>query len=317
MNLLAQNLTQPPVLFFLLGAGAALVKSDLKPAGMSLLVMYLLAAIGLHGGVELSRAGMKVEALGMLAAALFGAVVLPFAAYSILRKFLERSTAAATAAAYGSVSAVTFLAAAAFLKSIDWPTGGYMVAALALMEWPAILAGVFLASSGPSSVNGGMRDAMKKCLTCGSVVVLVGSLVIGYVCGDAGWSKISPLFYTPFAGALCLFLLGLGVEAGRSIGTLRSVGFKLAAFAILFPLASSLLALGLGYVLGGSKGDVLLLMTLFASASYIAVPAAMRLALPEADSAVYLTSALGMTFPFNVLVGIPLYALLVKFLLPA
>lgn len=317
MNLLAQNLTQPPVLFFLLGAGAALAKSDLKPAGMSFLVLYLLAAIGLRGGVELSHAGITAETFRLMAAALGGAIVLPFAAFGVLRRFLDRPTAAATAAAYGSVSAVTFLAAVELLKFIDWPFGGHMVAALALMEWPAILVGVLLAGSGSALAAGGMSAVLKKGFTCGSVVVLVGSLLIGYAAKDAGWAKISPFFQTPFAGALCLFLLGLGIEAGRSLGTLRFVGLKLAAFAILFPIATALLALGLGGVIGAGRGDVLLLMTLYASASYIAVPAAMRLALPEADPAVYLTGALAITFPFNVLIGIPVYALLVRFFIPS
>lgn len=312
MELMLQNLTQPPVLFFALGLVAALVKSDLEPVGMKLLVVYLLVAIGLRGGVELSHGGMAAGAGGLLVAATICAFVAPLAAFVFLRRFLEPATAAATAAAYGSVSAVTFLAADTFADSLGWASGGYMVAALALMEWPAILVGVYLAGRWRQSGAVG-SSIWKKCLTCGSVMALLGALGIGLLTGEAGWSKVSPFFHTPFSGVLCLFLLGLGIDAGRSLGGLRSAGWKLPAFAISFPLVMACAGVGVSWVLNAQAGDALLFTTLFASASYIAVPAAMRLSLPEADPGVYLTAALAVTFPFNILCGIPLYSQVIEF----
>lgn len=307
MDLLLLNLLQAPVLFFVIGLIAAFVKSDLEIPGMKAIGIYLLAAIGLHGGLAIGKSGFTIESSRVYLAATGLAILTPFVAYWFLRQFLPRVTAAATAAAYGSVSAVTFMAASAFLESAGLSYGGHMIAALALMEWPAIVVGLLLARRRQ------VKDAWQS-LNCGSVLVLIGALLVGLIISGKEWGRVQPFFHELFPGILCLFLLGLGVDAGRRVHDLKTVGWRLLVFGISFPIAMALTALGIAKMLQLSPGDALLLMVLSASASYIAVPAAMKVSLPEADSTVYLTAAIAITFPFNIVLGIPAYAALIKFI---
>lgn len=312
-DLILVNLLNPPVLFFFLGLIAVWLKSDLEvpqplPKFFSL---YLLLAIGFKGGVELRHNGLHAEALTALGAALALSVLVPLLAWPVLRRRLDNANAAAIAATYGSVSAVTFIAAISFLEQLQVAHGGYMVAALALMEFPAILVGVALYNRAQRGDQPAAADSWGKLLheavANGSVLLLVGSLVIGALTGESGGQALKPYTTDIFRGMLCLFLLDMGIVSGRRLGQLRTLGAFPVAFALGMPLAGAVLALGLAALLGLSAGDAFLLTVLAASASYIAVPAAMRNAIPEASPGVYVTLALAVTFPFNIVVGLPLY----------
>ena len=295
---LAANLLNPVVLFFILGLVAVWLRSDLdmpQPAPR-VLALYLLLAIGFRGGVELHRTGITPDVFGTLLASLALAVAVPLYAFSWLRRRVDVANAAALAAAYGSVSAVTFATAASFLGSLGVPYGGHMVAALALMESPAIIVGVLLAR------HYGERDAtgattpllphLREALCNGSVLVILGSLAIGLLTGERGERLLKPFTTDLFQGVLCLFL-------GK--------GRWLVGFGLLVPLLNAALALAIAHALAMSPGNAFLFCVLAASASYIAVPAAMRLAVPQADPGLYLTAAIALTFPFNVTLGLPLY----------
>ncbi len=340
--LLVENLRTPAILFFGLGVFAAIMKSDLTlPQPIpKLLSIYLLMAIGLHGGVELMRSDLDLSIVMILVASVVLAAVVPIWSYAILRLKLDVANAAAMAATYGSISAVTFITAANFLDTLHQTTGnsayvpgGYMVAAMALMESPAIVVGVLLAryfgtSSGsadnPANVPlpaAGDRDGdgkidwaelFREAFLNGAVVVLVGSLLIGIAISDKGWESIQPFAYTPFKGVLCLFLLDMGLVAARRLGDLKTCGPSLIAFAILSAPLHAVLGIGVAWLLGVDQGDALLLAVLSGSASYIAVPAAMRLAVPEANPGLYVTMSLAVTFPFNITVGIPLYLAIIE-----
>lgn len=310
-DLIASNLLNPPVLFFLLGILAALVKSDLElPAPIpKVLSLYLLLALGFKGGVALreNNGGLVLPALG---AALLMALAVPLYAFPILRRRLSLPDAAAVAATYGSVSAVTFVTATAFLQRLGEPQGGYMTAALALMESPAIVAGVLLARLGQRNGNdarGQFKVLFHEAMFNGSVLLLVGSLAIGYVVGKANGESLKPFTESLFPGLLSLFLLDMGLVVGRRLGDLRRIGAFLIAFAFGLPLVNAALGMGIARMIGLPVGDALLFVVLCASASYIAVPAAMRQVLPQANPALYVTMALALTFPFNVVLGIPLY----------
>lgn len=311
MDLILINLLQAPILFFVVGIIAAALKSDLEIPGMKGIGIYLLAAIGLHGGVALASTGVTRETSSVLVAAMVLALSTPLVAYWFLKQFLAKITAAATAAAYGSVSAVTFMAACAFLDRTEQDYSGHMIAALALMEWPAIVIGLWLARRGHKQDK---STSLLSSLSCGSVIVLIAGLLIGISMGDKEWSRMQPFFHELFPGVLCLFLLGLGIEVGKRVPELKKVGWRLLVFGLSFPIVLSIAALAVAQFLDLSRGDALLLMVLSASASYIAVPAAMKVSLPEADSSVYLTAALAITFPFNIVLGIPSYAFLTKFI---
>jgi uncharacterized protein len=312
---LAANLLSPPILFFLLGLAATLVRSDLEipPQVSKALSLFLLASIGFKGGVSLSESGLGSDVVATLLAAMAASVIVPVWTFFALRARLGATDAAAVAATYGSVSAVTFITASAFLTSRDITFSGHMVAAMALMESPAIVIGVLLArrfnpaSGGHVNWNHLGRDAFLN----GSVFLLLGSLFIGYVCGPERGTTFMPFITSLFPGLLVFFLLDMGIVAGRRLGDLRAVGPSAVGFALLAPLINSALGLGLSSLLGLSHGDALLLTVLCASASYIAVPAALRIALPEANPSLYVTLSLAVTFPLNIIIGIPLYDLAV------
>lgn len=308
------NLLSPPVLCFFLGLLAVFARSDLElPAPLpKVLALVLLFAIGLKGGVALSTSGLQADVLLIMTAALGAAVVVPLWSFFALRRKLGASDAAALAATYGSVSAVTFMAAAGLLTSRGIPYSGHMVAALALMESPAIIIGVILArrfarSGGTAPLRLDWSHLGKEAFLNGSVFLLLGSLIIGFVCGPGRSASVLTFVQMVFPGLLTLFLLDLGLVAGRRLADVRSAGGVTVAFAFVAPLINAGLGLGLAVLLGLERGDALLLVVLCASASYIAVPAALRTALPEANPSLYVTLSLAVTFPFNLIIGIPLY----------
>ncbi|MCS6772963.1 MAG: sodium-dependent bicarbonate transport family permease [Anaerolineae bacterium] len=309
-DVVLSNLLNPPVLFFLLGVLAALARSDLElpPPIPKALSLYLLMAIGFKGGVALRINGGE-GALMVLAAALLVSVAMPLYIFPLARLRLSAADAAAVAATYGSVSAVTFVTATAFLQRLNLPQGGYMVAALALMESPAIAVGVLLArlaqrGQGEGITLGGL---LHEALFNGSVFLLVGSLVIGYLVGASGGEALKPFTETLFPGLLSLFLLDMGLVVGRRLQTLRQLGIYPILGGLVLPPVNAVVGLLVARTLGLGIGDALLFVVLCASASYIAVPAAMRQALPQANPALYVTMALALTFPVNIILGIPLY----------
>ncbi len=322
VSLILANLLSAPILFFFLGALAVALRSDLEvPQPIpKLLSLYLLLSIGFKGGVELRESGDDGGALTALLAAIVMSIVVPLYAFAFLRRRLDANNAAALAAAYGSVSAVTFITASAFLRRIGVPFGGYMVACLALMESPAIIVGVALARMQRDAAGGQARIAwdefLREALFNGSVLVLVGSLIIGAITGSAGKEALYPFINEIFTGALCLFLLDMGLVSARRVGPLLAMGAFPLAFAVLFPLLNAALGLGVARLVGLSAGDAILFVVLCASASYIAVPAAIRLVLPEANPGLYVSMPLAFTFPFNVTLGIPLYTTAVNLLWP-
>lgn len=314
-SLILSNLLNPPILFFLLGITATLLGSDLdipQPITRAL-SLYLLFSIGMHGGVELHRSGFHPSVLLPVAMGVAAGVLIPLAAFHFLRRRLGVEDAAAIAATYGSISAVTFITAVNFLEVQGVRFGGHMVAVMALMESPAILVAVFLARRYGVSANGDgagdlpLGSLLREAVLNGPVFLLLGSLLVGLLTGEQGWNAVAPFAYTPFRGVLTLFLLDMGIIAARRLDALRASGSFLAAFAVGFPLVNAALAIALSALAGLPEGDALLLTVLFASASYIAVPAAVRVALPGANPSLYLPMSLALTFPLNIAVGIPLY----------
>ncbi len=308
------NLLSPAVLFFVLGVIASLTKSDLKfPEPLYVgMTIYLLVAIGFKGGVAISVAGLDKVWLPALAAIVLGALI-PLWTYPLLRfgGKLSGVDSAAIAAHYGSVSAVTFIAATNYLKAIEQPYESYATAFLAVMESPAILVGVVLGKLAIEKRDGGsdisLRTAMHEALFGRSIFLLVGALVVGALCGEPGMKKVEAFFVTPFQGVLALFLLEMGIVAGKRVGDLRKVGLFLLGFGIIVPLVNGALGVLLGKLTGLELGGATLMGVLAASASYIAAPAAIRISLPDANPGLYLTAALAITFPFNITIGIPIY----------
>jgi hypothetical protein len=308
------NLLSPAILFFVLGIFAAVSKSDLKiPESLyTTLTIYLLIAIGFKGGVAINAAGIGVVWLPALAAMVLGALI-PLWTYPVLRRVGKFSIAdaGAVAAHYGSVSAVTFIAATNFLKSINQPYESYASAFLAVMESPAIIVGVMLgkgAFGGKFSIgDAGIRHALRDAVLGKGVLLLIGSMLIGSVSGKNGMTMVEGFLVTPFQGVLALFLLEMGMVAGRRLGDLKKVGVFLLIFGITAPLIHGTLGVLVGTWVGLSIGGTTLLGVLAASASYIAAPAAVRLSLPEANPTYSLTAALAITFPFNITVGVPLF----------
>ena len=310
-NLIVSNILNPPVLFFFLGMTAVLVKSDLEipPPIPKLFSLYLLLAIGFKGGVELTKSGINQQVILTILAAVVMACVVPLYTFFILRIKLDTYDSAAIAATYGSISAVTFITASAFLTELGMPFDGFMVAALALMESPAIIVGLIL-------VNFFARDekrefvwseVLRDAFLNSSVFLLVGSLIIGVLTGEHGWEVLSPFTQQMFYGVLTFFLLDMGLVAARRIKDLQKTGVFLISFAILIPIFNAGVGLLIARAINMSQGNALLFAVLCASASYIAVPAAMRLTVPEANPSLYVSTALAVTFPFNIIVGIPLY----------
>ena len=312
LQLILDNLLQPPILFFALGMVAVSVKSNLEiPEPLTkLFSLYLLLAIGFKGGVKLAAGGFHLESLAAVAAGLLLASLVPLYSFFIMRRRIDVATAAAISATYGSVSAVTFLTTMTFLTRLDLPFGGHMVAVMALMELPAIILGVMLYRRFvPQLENAAVRkrELVHESLTNSSVFLLLGSMVIGLLSGSRGWEAMSPFTDSLFQGMLCFFLLDLGILAARRLQDLFDAGAFLIGSAIVLPVCNGLLGLTTARLFGLVAGDAILLAILAGSASYIAVPAAMRQAIPEAKHATYVAMALALTFPFNIALGIPLY----------
>ncbi len=315
------SLLSPMVLAFVLGITAARIKSDLKfPESLyQSLTMFLLIAIGIKGGYKLSLATFS-EVIGPASVAVGLCCTIPLWTYWFMRKLgkFDPFNAAALAAHYGSVSAVTFSAALAYLETIGVSFEGFMPSMLAIMEVPAILIGVSLArmnsqtnlqGNGPS-----LKEIGRELIAGKSSILLLGFLAIGFVGGKTGWEQVSPLFDLPFKGVLTLFLLEAGLVAGRKLSDLRKSGWVLISFGMVFPIIHAVIGIYLGHLVGLSLGGSMILGTLAASASYIAAPAACRVALPEANPSLYLTAALAITFPFNIIIGLPLYYDLAKWI---
>ncbi len=305
-----QTFTSPVVLFFVLGLFAAFARSDLAipealAKGMSL---YLMAAIGLKGGVAVSKSGLDSTIGLALLAGIAASFLMPLIAFAVLKGFgkLDRLNSGAVAAHYGSVSVVTFVTAVEIYEAQSMPPGGFMVAVMAAMETPAILTGLLLARSAASGEKRPAGEMLHEVFFNASVVLLLGAFAIGAVSGASGFEDVSPFFEAGFKGVLCLFLLDMGLIAARRIMDAKSLTWRLAVIAIAIPLLNGAIGTFAGAAIGLDVGSTAALGVLCGSASYIAVPAAMRLALPEADAGIYLTMSLSITFPFNILVNIGL-----------
>ena len=318
LTLAGANLLTPMILCFALGLAAALARSELTvpEAAAKAMSLYLLFSIGFKGGVAVADHGAGPDLLAALVAGVVLSSGLPFVAFVLLAAMTRLSALdrAAVAAHYGSISIVTFVTATSVLTEAGIASEGYMVAVAAAMEAPAIVSALWLASR---TGTGARMDAAlwREILLNGSIVLLVGSFVIGMVTGADGMARIESFIVAPFQGVLCLFLLDMGLVAGRGLRGVRGVlGPGALLFGMVMPVAGASAGLAVGLLLGLSAGGVALMMVLAASASYIAVPAAMRVALPEATPAVYLTLSLGVTFPFNLSLGIPAYVAVARLL---
>jgi len=308
------NLTSPVILFFALGVFAAFVRSDLEipPALGKGLALYLMIAIGFKGGVALAATpSWSATMAGVAVVAVLLSLLMPWLAYAILRAATQLApvNAAAVAATYGSVSAVTFVTAAAFLERAGFETSGYLVAVLALMETPAIVSGLLLARRTAPVAGAPLVPwpLLREVLSSGSVLVLLGALAIGWATGERGMASVGGVLVGPFQGLLAIFLLDMGLLVVRRLRQSRNLSWSGVAFGLYMPILGALLGLAAARALGLDAGDGTLLVVLAASASYIAVPAALRHALPAADPSVYVTLSLAVTFPFNIVLGIPLY----------
>jgi uncharacterized protein len=311
LNLIISNILNPPILFFFLGMIAVFVKSDLEiPIPIpKLFSLYLLFAIGFKGGVELIKSGVTQEVILTMLAAMFMSCIVPLYTFFILRVKLDAYNSAAIAATYGSISAVTFITASTFLTEIGIAFDGYMVAALALMESPAIIVGLILVNlfTTDEKREFSWAEVLKEAFLNSSVFLLVGSLLIGVLTGERGWKALEPFTQGMFYGVLTFFLLDMGLVAAKRIKDLQKTGVFLISFAILIPILNAGVGLLLARAINLSQGNALLFCVLCASASYIAVPAAIRMTVPEANPSLYVSTALAVTFPFNIIVGIPLY----------
>lgn len=316
MDTAVATLTSPVILFFILGLAAAFARSELSiPEAIAKgLSIYLMIAIGLKGGIEVSKSGFTPDLILAALAGILLSFAIPFLAYALLTKLgrMDRVNSAAVSAHYGSVSVVTFVTAAEILSRGGLSPAGYMVAVLALMETPAIISGLWLARRGQANSDGNSGNLMHEVLLNASVVLLIGSFAIGLAAGKDGFAPIAPVFEGLFRGLLCIFLLDMGLVAGRRLIETRALTARAAMLGIVLPLINGTVGTLLGTMIGLDAASAAALGILGASASYIAVPAAMRLALPEADPGLYLSMSLGVTFPFNIIVGIPLFATLAQ-----
>ena len=303
MDLLFNAGLRPPLLFFIFGIIAALVRSDLSlPRQISqFLATYLLLSIGFRGGAELMEHPLTSDLLLLLGFGMLASIGIPAYLFFVLKRYFNRNNAAAIAACYGSVSVVTFLSALSFLDTLSIPYHGSLVSALALMEFPAILVALYLVESKVA------RTHFWKHLTQNSIFLLIGSFIIGMICPPMQRAEIYPLTNALFMGLLCFFLLDMGMAAGHGLTHFKKYGRSALLFAIGLPVVHGIVGILIAKLIGASQGDALLFAVLLSSASYIAVPAAMRLSLPKADAGLYTTMSLGMTFPFNLAIGIPLY----------
>lgn len=321
-SLIFYNLANPPILFFFLGMAAVFVRSSLEvpqplPKFFSL---YLLLSIGFKGGVELHTSGINAGVVATLGASILMATVVPVWSFFVLKRKLPLHNAAAIASTYGSISAVTFITASAFLHKLGLNFGGHLVAAMALMESPAIVIGVALynvyaargAEERQEQQEFSWSELLRDAFLNGSVFLIMGSLVIGIITGERGAQALKPFSEDIFKGMLCFFLLDMGLVAAKRIRDLRRTGLFLGGFAVVMPLANALVAIALAAALGMPKGDAFMFTVLCASASYIAVPAAMRIAIPEANPSLYVPMALAITFPLNIIAGLPLYLAIIN-----
>ena len=319
------NFVDPAILFFVFGMLAGLLRSNLEipPQIARFLSLYLLMALGLKGGFALAQSGMTTEVVLSLGAALVMAILVPMLGYLTLRQFLNGFDAAAIAATYGSVSAVTFITAVQYLDTHGISFGGHMAAAMALMESPAIVLAVVLAnharqtaaikaSGAVAAGNAPLGRILHEALTDGAQLLLLGAMLIGVLTGESGQAAMKPFSVDLFKGMLAFFLLDMGLLAARNMGKLKGQSVWLLVYAIAGPLVHAGIALLLSWSLGLPVGNGVLLMVLAASASYIAVPAVIRHAIPEANPTLYFGMSLGLTFPLNILVGIPLYVQLAQ-----
>ncbi|MEM9894951.1 MAG: sodium-dependent bicarbonate transport family permease [Bacteroidota bacterium] len=315
-DLLLENLSNPALLFFFLGLIAVRLKSDLEiPANSSRFIsIYLLLSIGFKGGQELVHSEMDLSILWPILFGIVVAVLIPFYTFFILKKKLGVYNAGAIAAAYGSVSAVTFVTTVSFLELQGIYFGGYMVAVMAVMEAPAIMVGVLLVGIyGEKSKQAiPLGQTVKHSLTNGSVLLIVGSLIIGFLASESQAEGIKPFTTDIFKGFLAVFLLDMGITSGRQISGFLNKGYFPLLFAIAIPLINGTIAASIAHIVSPHEGDQLLLSLLTASASYIAVPAAMKMAVPEANPGLYLPMSLAVTFPFNITIGIPLFMYIIQ-----
>lgn len=312
------NFLDPAILFFVLGVLAGVLKSNLEiPQPISrFLSLYLLMALGLKGGFALAHSGFSTEVIGAIAVALTLAVIIPLVGYQYLKRVTDGLNAAAVAATYGSVSAVTFITATRYLDEQGIGFGGHMAAAMALMESPAIIIAILFVNAQRQKINPaqtgkhgqhGLGMILKESLTDGAQVLLLGAMLVGLLSGDAGKAAMQPFSGNLFTGMLAFFLLDMGLATARNFPPLKEMPKGLLAYAVLAPPLHATLALGLSLLVGVPAADAGLLMVLAASASYIAVPAVMRFAVPEANPSLYFGLSLGVTFPINILIGIPVY----------
>jgi len=317
LDLISANLLSPVVLCFALGVIATLVKSDLDlpEAFITALSIYLLLAIGLKGGVALSATNLSVLIVPVIGTLALG-VAIPCWSYAVMRYAGRFSVAdsAAIAAHYGSCSVVTFITAMQFLKQTDHPADGFLPALVAILEVPAIVVALLIARLGARTKGSSWGVVLHEAVAGRSVLLLVGGLIIGYVGGAEQLEKVSVFFVDAFLGILCLFMLELGIKAAGRLGDLKKVGGFLIAFGILMPMFNGTLGVWVGQLCGLQLGGATALGVLAASASYIAAPAAVRVALPEANPTYYLTSSLAITFPFNLAIGIPMFYAIARWL---
>ena len=316
-QILISNLTNPSLLFFALGIFATSIKSDLEiPAASSKFIsLYLLFSIGFKGGQELSHSTFNTEIVYSIIFGISIAIIIPLYTFFILKKRLSISDSGAIAAAYGSVSAVTFIAATSFLESFSLSFGGHMIAVMALMEAPAIVVGVFLIKKFSSADEGKitMKSVIHHSFSNGSVLMIIGSLVIGMIADSHQAEGIKPFTVDIFKGFLALFLLEMGMVTAKRFSVFMKYGFFVVLFAVLIPAVNGCLVAYFSQFVTSNIGNRLIFSILAASASYIAVPAAMRLAAPKADPGLYLPMALVITFPFNITIGMPLYFMLIHY----
>ena len=317
LNLILNNFLNPAILFFFLGMFAVYIKSDLEiPQPLpKFLSLYLLFSIGFKGGSELSHSGLDGQVAIILILAIVMSIAVPIYTFYLLKRKVNHFDAGALAATYGSISAVTFITATSFLQDLGVSYGGYMVAAMALMESPSIIVGVMLIRlySGNGN-NHSYAHIAKEAFSNGSVVMILGSLVIGLFTNESQAASLAPFTDNIFKGMLTFFLLDMGLLAGKRIKALKKTGAFLLSFSILVPIFNAMVGIILCYLFNIEIGNALLLVVLFGSASYIAVPAAMRLAVPEANPGLYVPLSLAVTFPFNIIIGIPMYYYLINLL---
>jgi hypothetical protein len=309
-----QNILDPAILFFIFGVFAGAVRSNLEipPAITKFLSLYLLMALGLKGGFALQKSGLTIDIAKTLSIAVMLAIIVPILGYFFLKKKLNNYDAAAIAATYGSVSAVTFITASQFLDLNQISYGGHMAAAMALMESPAIILAVFLANAAKSNKKGSSLNLLHKSFTDGAQLLLIGAMIVGLFAGSTGERIMAPFSIDLFKGMLAFFLLDMGLMVAKNFKQVLNKPVYVLVYGIFAPPVHALLALIICKIAGVGLGETILLMVLSASASYIAVPAALKYALPQANPSLYFGMSLGLTFPINIIIGIPLYTFIAK-----